>query len=178
MDINIQPHELQEPALAVKTRIKWQALPPQPNCKGHGNTGTQKLVFRKPEHRWLKKTLTHCFPNAFGRACFKNLAQGSRLSSLCLLLEPTIIISCESVAIKKVDFEIYGFLKGTESRDCAGVPGPCCLSGFLPCPVQSETQEQKSHRNLTAWPALLSCIWSCPFLQVFLTQSQPRQVFL
>lgn len=79
-DINIQPHELQEPTLTVRTRIKWPALPPQPDCKGHGNTGTQKLVFRKPEHKRLKKTLTHCFPNAFGRACFKNLALASRLS--------------------------------------------------------------------------------------------------
>lgn len=50
--------------------------------------------------------------------------------------------------MKKVDFETYGFPKGTE-KTCAGIPDHCCLDSvlglghhFLHCLVHSETWAQ------------------------------------
>lgn len=73
MDINIQPNEFQELTLTVKTN---QTTAPSTSAQLRGTwkywwlLGTQRLVFSKPEQKRPKKTLTHCFPNAFGRIFF------------------------------------------------------------------------------------------------------------
>lgn len=135
MDINIQANE-QEPTLAVKTKkIKRHPPPPQHNCVGHGNSrgllGTRGLVFRKPEHKRLKKTLTHCFLNVFGRVYFRKLwLRALSFSATGIIpLEWTITISQESVAIRdeKADFEIYWF-PVQQSQDLPGLP----VLGLLP----------------------------------------------
>lgn len=78
--------------------------------------------------------------------------------------------------IKKADFEIFGCPMGNLRIE--PVLGSWVIAACTLCSVYSlflalsRAQDTGIVCHLTALPSLLSCTWSCPFLQVLFTQTQ------